>query len=48
MLPENDVVEIINKTNSNAFRLLEVDNKLILPIETQIRILVTSMDVLHS
>jgi len=28
-------------------RLLEVDNKLFLPIETNIRLLVTSSDVLH-
>jgi len=31
-----------------TIRLLEVDNRLILPIETSIRILVTSTDVLHS
>jgi len=31
-----------------AIRLLEVDNRLILPIETSIRILITSTDVLHS
>jgi heme/copper-type cytochrome/quinol oxidase subunit 2 len=29
-------------------RLLEVDNRLYLPIETNIRILLTSTDVLHS
>jgi len=29
-------------------RLLEVDNRIILPIETSIRLLVTSSDVLHS
>jgi len=31
-----------------TIRLLEVDNRLILPIETSIRVLVTSTDVLHS
>jgi cytochrome c oxidase subunit 2 len=31
-----------------AIRLLEVDNRLILPIETSIRVLITSTDVLHS
>lgn len=31
-----------------SIRLLEVDNRLILPIETSIRILITSTDVLHS
>jgi len=29
-------------------RLLDVDNKLYLPIETNIRLLITSADVLHS
>jgi len=32
----------------NSFRLLDVDNKLYLPVETNIRILVTAADVLHS
>jgi len=31
-----------------SLRLLEVDNRLLLPIETNIRVLVTSSDVLHS
>ena len=31
-----------------SIRLLEVDNRLLLPIETSIRILITSTDVLHS
>ena len=31
-----------------AFRLLEVDNRVILPINTHIRLLVTAADVLHS
>jgi cytochrome c oxidase subunit 2 len=31
-----------------SFRLLEVDNRVILPINTHIRLLVTSCDVLHS
>jgi heme/copper-type cytochrome/quinol oxidase subunit 2 len=30
------------------FRLLEVDNKLKLPVQTSIRLLITSRDVLHS
>jgi cytochrome c oxidase subunit 2 len=33
---------------SRAQRLLEVDNKLYLPIETNVRLLITSADVLHS
>nr|QWQ55614.1 cytochrome c oxidase subunit II [Ruidocollaris sinensis] len=36
-----------NKTN-NEFRLLDVDNRTILPMLTQIRMLVTAADVLHS
>lgn len=31
-----------------SFRLLEVDNRVILPINTHIRVLVTAADVLHS
>lgn len=31
-----------------VFRLLEVDNRVILPVNTHIRVLVTSADVLHS
>nr|YP_009443876.1 cytochrome c oxidase subunit II [Archipsocus nomas]ATU07097.1 cytochrome c oxidase subunit II [Archipsocus nomas] len=41
MIPSNDL-------NSNEFRLLEVNNRLILPFKTQIRLLVTAADVLHS
>lgn len=36
-----------NLTNK-IFRLLDVDNRIILPINNQIRILVTATDVLHS
>lgn len=32
----------------NDFRLLEVDNRIILPIKTQIRVIVSATDVLHS
>jgi heme/copper-type cytochrome/quinol oxidase subunit 2 len=31
-----------------SLRLLEVDKRLVLPIETSIRILISSTDVLHS
>ena len=34
-------------TKENSLRLLEVDNKLYLPIETNVRVLITSADVLH-
>nr|AAT98383.1 cytochrome c oxidase subunit II [Paratanytarsus hyperboreus] len=33
---------------TNSFRLLDVDNRIILPTNNQIRILVTATDVLHS
>nr|YP_010586058.1 cytochrome c oxidase subunit II [Apsilochorema nigrum]UZZ43794.1 cytochrome c oxidase subunit II [Apsilochorema nigrum] len=32
----------------NEFRLLEVDNRITLPMNTQIRIIITSEDVIHS
>nr|AII02265.1 cytochrome c oxidase subunit II [Rhodoneura mellea] len=38
----------INSMNSNNFRLLDVDNRIILPMNNQIRILLTSSDVIHS
>lgn len=41
MLQEDD---IINK----GFRLLEVDNIIILPIEANIRLIITAVDVIHS
>jgi cytochrome c oxidase subunit 2 len=41
MLAQNDLT-------LGAFRLLEVDNRIILPINTHVRVLVTSADVLHS
>lgn len=37
-----------NELTFGAFRLLEVDNRLVLPIKTHIRLLVTSSDVIHS
>lgn len=41
MVTEDDLV-------TGALRLLEVDNRVILPIDTSIRLLITSSDVLHS
>jgi heme/copper-type cytochrome/quinol oxidase subunit 2 len=41
MLSTSDLVE-------GQFRLLEVDNRLYLPIKTHLRLLITSADVLHS
>nr|YP_009924920.1 cytochrome c oxidase subunit II [Osmylus fulvicephalus]QNH69892.1 cytochrome c oxidase subunit II [Osmylus fulvicephalus] len=41
MIPSNDLP-------NNGFRLLDVDNRTILPYQTQIRVLVSAADVLHS
>nr|QZZ18352.1 cytochrome c oxidase subunit II [Sobrala sp. SL-2021a] len=41
MKPSNLLVE-------NEFRLLEVDNQVVVPYQTPIRILITSSDVIHS
>lgn len=41
MVPSDDL-------RSGDFRLLEVDNRLVIPSQTQVRILVTGADVLHS
>nr|QXG82947.1 cytochrome c oxidase subunit 2 [Tabanus haysi] len=37
-----------NELNIDGFRLLDVDNRVVLPTNSQIRILVTAADVLHS
>lgn len=42
MVPTEDL------TPEMPFRLLEVDNRLLLPINTNIRILVTASDVMHA
>nr|AGP50178.1 cytochrome c oxidase subunit II [Phylloxerina salicis] len=39
---------MINEINKENFRLLEVDNKTILPYKSNIRLLITSEDVIHS
>nr|YP_009939489.1 cytochrome c oxidase subunit II [Chrysomela vigintipunctata]QNV48730.1 cytochrome c oxidase subunit 2 [Chrysomela vigintipunctata] len=41
MIPTNE----LNKWN---FRLLDVDNRIIIPFESQIRMLITAADVIHS
>lgn len=41
-------IKPINELKNREFRLLDVDNRLILPIKSNIRILVTSSDVIHS
>nr|WRQ18162.1 cytochrome c oxidase subunit 2 [Igerna sp.] len=37
-----------SQLETSDFRLLDTDNRMVLPFNTQIRILVTSMDVIHS
>lgn len=37
-----------NELRTDGFRLLDVDNRIVLPINSQIRILVTAADVIHS
>nr|YP_010586383.1 cytochrome c oxidase subunit II [Molannodes epaphos]UZZ44171.1 cytochrome c oxidase subunit II [Molannodes epaphos] len=39
---------MLNSPNPNNFRLLEVDNQTVIPMNTQIRCLVTATDVIHS
>lgn len=41
MLPDESLIK-------GVFRLLEVDNRVLLPINTHIRLLITAADVLHS
>lgn len=38
----------VNENSNSDFRLLEVNNRLVIPFNTQTRILVTAADVLHS
>jgi len=41
MIPEDEL-------ENGELRLLEVDNRIVLPINSHIRLLVTAADVLHS
>nr|YP_010384350.1 cytochrome c oxidase subunit II [Alima pacifica]UGW52247.1 cytochrome c oxidase subunit II [Alima pacifica] len=41
MVPSNELAD-------NGFRLLDVDNRAVLPMNTQIRVLITAADVIHS
>nr|UPL65236.1 cytochrome c oxidase subunit II [Ectatops sp.] len=38
----------VHNLQDNEFRLLDVDNRIILPMNTQTRVLITAADVLHS
>nr|YP_009107257.1 cytochrome c oxidase subunit II [Cyclograpsus granulosus]CEH11260.1 cytochrome c oxidase subunit 2 [Cyclograpsus granulosus] len=37
-----------NELETSGFRLLDVDNRTVLPMNTQIRVLITAADVIHS
>nr|UCU57945.1 cytochrome c oxidase subunit 2 [Dicronocephalus adamsi] len=37
-----------NELNPNSFRLLDVDNRTVLPFNSQIRMMITAADVIHS
>jgi heme/copper-type cytochrome/quinol oxidase subunit 2 len=41
MIPEEDL-------ESGYLRLLEVDNRMVIPVNTHIRIIISAADVLHS
>nr|AEG25312.1 cytochrome c oxidase II [Philotrypesis pilosa] len=43
-----DSFMIKDENNNDLFRLLDVDNRLILPFNSQIRFLISSYDVIHS
>ncbi|MBS1758349.1 MAG: hypothetical protein JSU03_13820 [Bacteroidetes bacterium] len=40
MIPDSDL-------KLGEFRLLEVDNRVVVPVETHVRVIVTAADVLH-
>jgi heme/copper-type cytochrome/quinol oxidase subunit 2 len=41
MIPQEDL-------EMGQLRLLEVDNRVVLPVQTHIRVIITAADVLHS
>nr|ABE47646.1 cytochrome c oxidase II [Jalmenus ictinus] len=45
---EFDSYMIQNYNNNNNFRLLDVDNRIIIPMNNNIRMLITATDVIHS
>nr|AKR07174.1 cytochrome c oxidase subunit II [Nigidionus parryi] len=38
----------LTELNSSGFRLLDVDNRMVIPFNSQIRLMITAADVLHS
>jgi cytochrome c oxidase subunit 2 len=41
MIPESDLTQ-------GGFRLLEVTNNVVVPVDTHVRVIVTAADVIHS
>nr|WOW99011.1 cytochrome c oxidase subunit II [Dictyopharidae sp. 1 WQW-2023a] len=39
---------MMNNPEKKTFRLIEVDNRMVMPFSTQMRMIITSMDVIHS
>jgi cytochrome c oxidase subunit 2 len=46
MVSEDDL--LANNKDAGKFRLLEVDNRVVLPVQTHIRVVITAADVIHS
>jgi len=47
MVPSEDLLDVADADHQGIFRLLEVDNRVVLPVETHVRVVITSADVLH-
>ena len=47
MIPTDELSESITPGKGGALRLLEVDNRVVLPVKTHIRVIVTAADVIH-
>ena len=45
MISEDDL--LANSKDAGKFRLLEVDNRVVLPVQTHIRVIITAADVIH-
>jgi len=45
MVSEDDL--LANNKDAGKFRLLEVDNRVVLPVQTHIRVVITAADVIH-
>ena len=43
-----NLVTVESDLNAGDFRLLDVDNRVVIPVDTHIRLIVTGSDVIHS